>query len=187
MLTSSPRSRSIAWAQGAVSDPDVLFLDTETTGLGGRAEIVDIAVVDWHGRVLMDTLICPTCSIPREASRIHGIFDHHVAHAPAWHQVHAKLMSILAGRRVVVFNAAYDQKMIRQCCSQFRLATPGCAWECAMLAYAEYVGERSEWSRGYRWHKLEKAATVFGIVPGGHRARADADVCRQVVHRMAMA
>ncbi|HEV2072261.1 MAG TPA: 3'-5' exonuclease [Thermomicrobiales bacterium] len=186
MLTRSPRTGSISWAQGAVGDPDVVFLDTETTGLGAHAEIVDIAVIDRDGHVLMDTLVCPTRGIPREASNIHGILDHHVARAPAWNQVHIELMSILRGRRVIVFNAAYDQKMIRQCCSHFRLMPPSCAWECAMLAYAEYVGERSEWGRGYRWHRLEKAATAFGIVPGGHRARADAEACRQVVLRMAM-
>jgi DNA polymerase-3 subunit epsilon len=186
MLASSAGTRSIAWAQRAVRDPDVVFLDTETTGLGAHAEIVDIAVIDRDGGVLMDTLVCPTRSIPREASKIHGILDHHVAHAPGWNQVHLELLSILRDRRVIVFNAAYDQKMIRQCCSQFRLIPPSCAWECAMLAYAEYVGERSEWGRGYRWHKLEKAASAFGITPGGHRARADAEACRQVVLRMAM-
>jgi hypothetical protein len=63
---------------------------------------------------------------------------------------------------------------------------PACAWECAMLGYAKYVGERSPWGRGYRWHKLDKAAAAFGIPPGSHRALADADVCRRVVHRMAM-
>lgn len=75
MLTSSPRTRSIAWARGAISDPDVVFLDTETTGLGAQAEIVDIAAIDGHGQILMDTLVRPTRSIPREASNIHGILD----------------------------------------------------------------------------------------------------------------
>lgn len=185
MLTSSPRTRSIAWARSAVSDPGVVFLDTETTGLGAQAEIVDIAAVDRHGDILIDTLVRPRRSIPREASNIHGILDHHVAHAPGWSEVHAHLLSILANRRLVVFNAAYDQKMIRQCCSQFGLISPSCIWECAMLAFAEYVGERSDWGRGYRWHKLETAATAFGIEPGGHRARADAEACRKVVLRMA--
>ena len=36
------RAKSIAWAVEAARDPRVVYLDTETTGFGPRAEIVDI-------------------------------------------------------------------------------------------------------------------------------------------------
>ena len=39
------REAMIEWARTAVCDPQVVFLDTETTGIGPDAEIVDIAVV----------------------------------------------------------------------------------------------------------------------------------------------
>lgn len=187
MDADNPRTRSIAWAREIIDDSRTVFLDTETTGLGGDAEIVDIAIIDIHGHVLMDTLVRPTRSIPCGASNIHGILDHHVARAPQWSQVHVDVTALVAGRRVVVFNAQYDEKIIRQCCAQFRLMVPVCTWECAMRAYAAYVGERDRWDRGFRWHKLEKAAAAFGIPPGGHRARADAEACRLVVHQMALA
>lgn len=180
------RQRSIEWARAAMLDPTTVFLDTETTGLDGRAEIVDIGVVDIHGEVLLDTLVRPVRGIPWGASRIHGILDHHVRDAPSWTDIHPRLMPLLLGRRVVIFNARYDQRMIEQCCAQFRLDAFPCEWECAMLAYAGFVGELNASGRGYRWHKLEKAATAFGIRPGGHRACADAEACRQVVHRMAL-
>ena len=38
------RARSIAWAIDAARDPRVVYLDTETTGFGPRAEIVDIVL-----------------------------------------------------------------------------------------------------------------------------------------------
>lgn len=185
MRTMDSRTRSIVWAQEAIEDPATVFLDTETTGLDGTAEIVDIAVIDLQGRILLDTLVRPVHRIPFGASNIHGIFDHHVAAAPEWAEVHRVLMPVLADRRVVVFNARYDQKMIHQCCTQFRLPAPSCTWECAMLRHAEYVGEPGRWGKGFRWHKLENAAIAFGITPGGHRALADAEACRQVVSRMA--
>jgi DNA polymerase III subunit epsilon len=182
----SSKARSVVWARRVVNDPATVFLDTETTGLDGRAEIVDIAVVDHRGNVLLETLIRPAVRIPAEASSIHGIYDHRVVGAPSWEQVCRELAPLLANRRIVVFNAGYDRRIIRQCCAQSRLPMPDSAWECAMLAYAEYVGERSPWGKGYTWHKLDKAAAAFGISPGGHRALTDADVCRRVVHGMAM-
>jgi DNA polymerase III subunit epsilon len=177
--------RSIAWALAVVEDRSTVFLDTETTGFDAGAEIVDIGVVDSQGRVLLDTLIRPVQPIPAVTSNIHGIYDHHVIDAPSWEQVGAVLLPLLADRRVVVFNADFDRRIVEQCCARIQLAHPTCAWECAMRAYADYAGERNASGRGMKWHKLDKAAAAFGIAPGGHRAYADAEVCRQVVHRMA--
>jgi len=179
-------TRAIAWAREVVRDPGTVFLDTETTGLDARAEIIDIAIVDLDGRTLLDTLVRPRARIPAEASAIHGIRDHHVAGAPWWGDVYGEVLALLTDRRIVVYNASYDRRILHQCCDAHLLPPPQCAWECAMQRYAEYAGERSQWGRGFRRHKLEVAAGVFGIAPGGHRARADADVCRQVVQQMAL-
>ena len=179
------RTGAIAWAREAVRDPSTVFLDTETTGLDARAEIVDIAVVDRDGRVLLDTLVRPLRVIPADASAIHGIRDHHVADAPGWEEVFREVSTMLRDRRVIVYNASYDRRIIHQCCEAQRLAPPACAWQCAMQRYAEFAGVRTAWGRGLRRHKLDVAAQAFGIAPGGHRARADADVCRRLVLRMA--
>ena len=181
-MVASERIRAVAWAQEVARDPGAVFLDTETTGLDSGAEIIDIAVVDLGGRVLLDTLVRPVGRIPAAASGVHGIYDHHVSAAPTWTQISDLLVPLLADRRVVVFNADFDRRMVEQCCARIPFAAPVCAWECAMRAYADYAtfpGRRS------RWHKLDRAAAAFGIAPGGHRARADADVCRQVVLGMA--
>jgi DNA polymerase-3 subunit epsilon len=180
-----PRVRSVAWARAAIADRSTVFLDTETTGFDAGAEIVDIGVVDVQGRVLLDTLIRPVQPIPAATSNIHGIYDHHVVDAPSWEQVSAALIPLLSGRRVVAYNADFDRRIVEQCCARIQLAHPACAWECAMRAYADYAGERNASGRGVKSHKLDAAAAAFGIAPGGHRAYADAEVCRQVVHRMA--
>jgi DNA polymerase-3 subunit epsilon len=166
-----------------LADPATVFLDTETTGLDARAEIVDIAVIDAEGRVLLDTLVRPRRSIPAAASRIHGLSDTDVAAAPGWIVVYERLLPILARRRVVIYNAAYDTRILRQCCDELELAAPRFRGECAMLKYAEFAGERER--SGYRWHRLDTAARRFGVSPGGHRALTDAETCRQVVVGMA--
>jgi DNA polymerase-3 subunit epsilon len=187
MLTASPKARTIAWAQDIVSDLRTMFIDTETTGLDGSAEIVDIAVVGVDGEVLLDTLVKPVRPIPSGASRIHGIYDRHVAHAASWTEIYELALPLLVDRPVVIFNADYDRRIILQCCSQLQLPVIHAAptWQCAMKRHAEYVGEPGRWGKGYRWHKLENAARSFGIAPGGHRALGDAEACRQVVHAMA--
>ncbi len=64
-------------------DNDYLFIDTETTGLGDDAEIVEICIIDSHGFIMLNTLIKPTKPIPDEAIAIHGITNEMVAFAPA--------------------------------------------------------------------------------------------------------
>jgi DNA polymerase III subunit epsilon len=180
------REAMIEWARTAVCDPQVVFLDTETTGIGPDAEIVDIAVVAADGRVLLDALVKPDRPIPASASTIHGIYDHHVARAQRWKKVYPILLDVIAYRRVVVYNADYDQGVIRGCCRAAGLTLPLSRWDCAMLAYAAFAGEQSSRSRGgYRWFKLDEAAAAFGIEPGGHRASSDAEACRLVVQAMA--
>lgn len=180
------RQSVIEWAHAVVLDASAVFLDTETTGIGPGAEVVDLAVVRLDGTVVLDTLIKPRRPIPADASRIHGIYDRDVAGAPSWEQVFPLLLDAIGHRRVVVYNADYDQGVITGCCRACGLNLPLSRWECAMKAYAAYAGEPSTHSRGgYRWFKLDQAARAFGIRPGGHRALADAEACRRLVHSLA--
>lgn len=186
-MDNSPRDRTtaIAWARSIMDDRRAVFLDTETTGLGKSAEIVDLAVVDVSGEILIDTLVRPSIRIPPEATAIHRIRDADVVHAPGWRDIAAEMYALLSERIVVVYNANFDRAMIWQCCERWGTAWCESDWRCAMRAYAAY---RSQWLAGKqrpRWYKLPDAALSFGIAPGGHRARADAEVCRAVVAAMA--
>ena len=180
------RRAMIEWARAIVTTHDVVFLDTETTGFGPGTEIVDIAVVGVDGDILLDTLVKPYQPIPDGASRIHGIYDDQVQNAPPWKKVYPRLVKVLAMNTVVIYNADYDTDVIRECCGRDGLQAPLALWDCAMKSYSAFIGERSTHSRGgYRWFKLDQAARSCGIVPGTHRALADAEACRQVVHWMA--
>jgi DNA polymerase-3 subunit epsilon len=179
------RRAAAAWADRVLRDPYTVFLDTETTGLGRDAEVVDMAVVAGDGRVLLDTLVRPKRRIPEDATRIHGITDWQVQTAPSWAMVHGFLHPLLLGRRVVVYNAPYDRGVIDGCCAGDDLPPVATTWECAMREYARFRAEPNGRSGGYRWHKLDQACRAFGITPGGHRALADAFACRAVVAAMA--
>jgi len=185
--TAQPRPAVALWAAGLLSLPDVVFLDTETTGLDGRAEIVEIAVLDVSGAVLLETLVRPSGQIPREVIAIHGITDDLVAGAPRWPEVYPLLTQVLAERTIVVYNAAFDERILAQTNARHGLPPAASGWHCAMQGYAAWAGQRHARYGGFRWHKLDVALAAFGHTPApdAHRARADADACRLVMHGMA--
>jgi DNA polymerase III subunit epsilon len=171
-----------------LQQPNVVFLDTETTGLGEDAEIIDIAIVDRDGNVLLDTLVRPSDAIPPDASLIHGIDDPAVADAPSWDSVYPLVGRILDSYGpVVVYNADFDQRLIEQTNALYGLPGFDVDWHCAMKQHAAYVGIWHERYETWRWHKLVDALQMMGrAVPAvQHRALADAESCRQIVEAMA--
>ena len=183
------RAEVIGWAVETIERGDVLYLDTETTGLGTLDELVDIAAIDNSGRILLNSLIKPHRPIPADATAIHGISDLNVRDAPAWADVYPRFVELLANyQHVIVYNADFDQRLIRQTCSACALTVPRVSWHCAMKKYATFAGVGSSYSGGYRWHQLGQAVTQLGVnLLPDHSALADARACRAVVQAMAVA
>jgi DNA polymerase III epsilon subunit-like protein len=179
------RWSAIRWSRSLLAQERTIFLDTETTGLGRDSEIVEIAIVAVDGTVILDTLVKPHRPIPADATRIHGITDLMVARAPDWCDLLGVLRGLIATRPVVVYNAEFDRRMVRQCCERLGESLPLGDWHCAMRAYAAFREERTTGSRDYRWHKLSEATASLGVSVGGHRALGDAAACRQVVAAIA--
>ena len=171
-----------------------VFLDTETTGLRAGAEICEIALIDHDGTVLLDTLVQPIRPIPRDAMAIHGITNDMVRESPTFADIFPQLDELLAGRDVVIYNAEYDQKMIRQSAAARGMrftpwwqADHESVWRCAMKLYAEFYGDWDDYRGNYRWQRLGNAARQCGlrIDEDLHRARADTELTRQLVLHMA--
>jgi DNA polymerase-3 subunit epsilon len=186
-VTRAARTEVIEWALEMIRRPDVVYLDTETTGLGDRDELVDIAAIDNSGRVLLNTLIKPRQPIPRDATAIHGITDAMVRTAPSWAEVFPRYLDLLASyRHVIVYNADFDRRLIQQTCIAVTLSPPRATWHCAMKQYAAFAGLPSQYGHGFRWHQLGQAVSQLGVtlIPD-HSALADARACREVVRAMA--
>lgn len=188
-VTVDRRREAALWASETMRHERVVFLDTETTGFGPRAEIIDIGIVAADGTILLDTLVRPESPIPASTSKVHGLFDHDVAGAPNWGDVYPEVYRLLLGTRVVIYNAPFDSGMITSNCQRHELVIPSAHWHCAMRQYSAFAGPATArpGRGGSRWYKLNHAAAAFGVPPGGHRALADAEVCRRVVAGMAEA
>lgn len=178
------RARAIAWAREVAADPNAVFLDTETTGLGDDAEICDIGIVGIDGRVILDCLVKPSRAIPAGATAVHGISNAMVATAREWGRTYVPFINALqAASRVVVYNRDYDLGIIARLCASLELPlpVPTPKWECAMLAFSDYRGVPGKFPGSFKWFRLDDAAAHFGIPPGGHRAMSDAETARRVV------
>lgn len=164
-----------------------IVLDTETTGLGSCAEIVEISIIDNDsGEVLIDTLVKPTSPIPVDATNIHGITDAMVADAPAWSEIHDKVQTIFDHcSELFIYNSEYDIRLIRQTADKYDL-TMNASYQditCVMRWYAS-VDERINYpySDG-RWFKLGAAAKLEGFNEEGesHRALYDCRMTRFLI------
>ena len=166
-------------------ESNFVILDTETTGLYERAEIVELSIIDKHGNTLFDSLIKPKGRIPREAERIHGISNTDVENADSWPDVYESVRKILEVRSVAIYNAAYDTRIIQQTCNLHDLDMIKFNPVCVMLHYAKYWGEWN-YSRGnYKWQKLTNAAKQQGIeIKNAHRALGDCVMTLAVLNKM---
>lgn len=165
-----------------------LYLDAETTGTEDLDEVVEIAVVDWDGEPLLETLVKPQRAISAGAMRVHGISAALVAFAPPWSEVWPKLQQVFDGRVVGIYNAEFDVRLMRQSCG-----LNGIPWQvsysshfCIMELFARYYGELNPQYGSYRWKSLDFAGKFFQLPePNSHRAKDDALLARLVLHKMA--
>lgn len=158
---------------------DIVFLDTETTGLNrdGKDRIVEISIIDGRGDILLDTLVNPQRSIPAEASKIHGITTLMCYSKPTLQDLEITICNILRGKLLVIYNSAYDCSFL----SPMMISEP-IQIDCCMTRFARFWGDWIDHHRDYKRKTLEFAAKQAGHKWRGksHRALSDAQACRTV-------
>lgn len=162
---------------------EFVVLDTETTGLGYSAEIVEIGVIDARGHTLLSSLVKPKGGIiPAAVSRIHGIRSEDVRDAPTFAEIYDTLLAVTTDRQIVAWNAPFDERMLRQSATLWGRSERIGPLTCAMRAYAAARG-----LAGGR-AKLERAAIETGVLTAAdqrHRSIDDALLTLQVLMRVA--
>ncbi len=158
-----------------------VVIDTETTGLGASDEIIEIAAVVSDGSLLMQSLVRPkSARIQPAAQRVHGLSASDLSAAPRWPEVLAKLLVALDGRRVLAWNAPFDERLAIQTSKAWRLPHDLPPFECAMRAYARCRGV------GHGAMGLQRAALVEGVMAGSqaHRGAEDAQLVVALLRRL---
>lgn len=163
------RSTIVPPAIGGLGRQLPIYLDTETTGLDPQFDsIVEIGLVDHDGAIVFSSLVKPRdMCIPPAATAIHGITDDDVRDAPHLADIIGSVMQLIAGRELVIYNAAFDAPFLG-----LNAVDATCAGHLAMRA----MGLQ-------RWPKLQVAASWAGHDWGtshAHRAVSDALAARTV-------
>ncbi len=175
------RAAATAWARDLLARNDWLLLDTETTGLGDDAEVVQVVVVRADGTAMFDSLFKPAGPIALEAARVHHIDEARVADAPHFRERYVSLCNLIGDHLVqfLAYNAEFDRRILRQTCERYGLAAPWWQpWQCVMEQYAAWVGEWNEYYRSYRYQKLPA---------GDHTALGDCRATLALLQKMAVA
>lgn len=136
---------------------DPLFLDTETTGVNGEAEVISLTIANSQENILLSTFIKPVVPIDTESQSyaVNGITQDMVEDAPSFVEVWENAKPLLEGRIIVCFNSDFDSRLLRQSCARACVEPVQAEWFCAMTSVGKTDG---------RWIKLEKACNLFGVI-----------------------
>jgi len=146
----------------ALDGRDYVVLDTETTGLDSP-EVVSVAVVDSHGKTLLNELVRPAKQIEPGASRITGITNDVVKDRPEFPAIYERLKEAISDRLVVIYNASYDLKVLTNTCNRYNLEMPQFEHWCSMEWFAKVYGRWDSYRGNYTWQKLSTAASYFAV------------------------
>lgn len=162
------------------------LVDTETTGFGETDQIIEIAITDASGHVLFESRLRPTVAISPGAEGVHKISTEDLVNAPSWRDISDQIKGVLAGRSLVIFNSAYDTRMMVQTANAFNESTE---WitdikpYCAMMIAAQKYGATNK----YGTISLMNATKIAGVTWKGeaHGAVADTLALVDLVKSMA--
>lgn len=148
-----------------VSGSEWVALDTETTDLGPRAELVEIAIVEPDGREMV-TLVRPRGEISRGAAEVHRIGTEALALAPPFAEVAPAIRRLLAGRTVLGYHVDFDRRVLWRELARAGQPAPACRWLCLCDLMTRWTGRRLP---------LDLALSRLALQPAEPRHRAAGD------------
>ncbi|MFO0651484.1 MAG: 3'-5' exonuclease [Polyangiales bacterium] len=149
---------------------EYVLIDTETTGFGPAAQLVEVAALhvrDGASVRTFQTLVRPSIAIPWHASQVHGITNAMVRGAPAEADVVRALRDFIGDHTLVAHNASFDVKVLRGAFQRAGVAVPGCVAWCTLKLSRRFVSDAPS-------HRLGDLAKHLSLetLPS-HRAMAD--------------
>lgn len=160
---------------------DWVAFDTETTGLGPSARLVEIGARRFcdDGTVWdFETLVDPETEIPLVVQRIHGITDEMVRGAPKARTALERFFTFVDGAALVAHNARFDIGMIRQDATRTGKELPSLLVHDSVRLARRVLPHL--WS--YRLANVARQLRIESAT--WHRALADAVVVGELVKRL---
>jgi DNA polymerase-3 subunit epsilon len=146
------------WAQERLADANTVILDLESTGLlhqDPETEIVQICILNIHGRPLFNMMLKPSQPMRDEVVAIHKITNEQIINQPIFPQIAKIIAFILKDKHVVSWNMDFDWRLLVHMFKKYDLEKPEVAGlSCAMDRYSEWAGEWSAKKEGFKWQRL---------------------------------
>lgn len=168
-----------------LQDADFAVIDTETTGVGPDARVVELAVVHAAYRELPRVAFCvrlnPGVPIEAGATNVHGITDADVADAPAFADVLGDFLAAIGGRVCVAYNAPFDYA--RLC---YEVVRAGHDPALIPWPWVDVMVLRKARPKGqYGGNKLTEVTAEMGCTLDAHGAAGDTMATALVLPRVA--
>ncbi len=155
-----------------------LIIDTETIGSGPTVEIIEIAIGDVAGNVVYETLVHPTFHPLPMPSKIHRFGKSEFINAPYWTDIWPKISSLIDGKLLVAYNAAFDRRALAATCFRHQQTSSERGWRCALQLVKKAMGIRKS-------PTLNEACAYFGLAGGNHRAGRDVQATYHLLKALA--
>jgi DNA polymerase-3 subunit epsilon len=149
-------------------------------------EIIQLAIVDFGGDILFETLLKPTNPISPEAHGVHGITDKDLDNAPTFSSFHDTIANLIRNRCLVAYNADFDRRLLVQTCDKYNLPIFEIErWDCVMEKYACFWNKRDT-NNNFIRQSLTTACAQQGIsTKGAHKASKDCLLTLELIKAMA--
>jgi DNA polymerase III subunit epsilon len=164
---------------------ELLFFDLEATGVDPYADrIVEVAMFDWQGREVLNTLVNPGVAIPEDATEVHGITDLDVADAPTIAQLAPEIERAVDGKILAGYNSVrYDTPLLDA--ELQRAGRTGLPRDESGAIAVREIDLFAVWKQAEPRTLVSAARRFAGVdLENAHRAGADAEVLPLLLRTM---
>ena len=143
-------------------EKEIVFLDTETTGLNVfKEDVMELAIISLKNKgkksYLFNKLLKPKVKCSSGAFNCHHITNEMVANEKHLINYYDELKEILKDKLVVIYNSDYDKSLINSICERYGKEPLINDTYCLMEYYAVLNGDYNEYHQSYSWVKLTTA------------------------------
>lgn len=128
------RSEAIEKAQILLMNADTILMDTETTGLSSKDQVIEIAAINTKGEVLVGQPVKrfkPTVPINPAAQVVHGISMEDLENCPSFVEFES-INQLFVGKILVAYNAKFDKRLLNQSIAAHNLNLIPHQWVCLL-------------------------------------------------------
>ena len=114
---------AINWAKDLLDNRDnIAIIDITESGHKPRDEIIEIAIMNGHGKLLLNSLVKPESHrINPTASMIHGLKDADLSSAPGFSELIESLRSATTDRTCIYFDLEFVFRIVKQTFQRYEI------------------------------------------------------------------